>query len=119
MDEFSNVSLVTTDATNTALWSWEIPEGCTLWVAGVMSARAKAGGTVMATIDSCGSRNVGGAAAVNSYEILLFNNAASATWNAFTVASGNNFVITVTGQAATTIAWSLKGGLHLFNENLF
>lgn len=106
-DKRANQTVITTDATPTTIATIPIPTN------GAVHFRVRVEGDepiardVHARVHEGVIKRIGSGAAVlvQTASILTWRDAGAATWGSTATASGNNLVITVTGQVGKTINW--------------
>jgi hypothetical protein len=104
----TTAAIQTTDATVTTLLSIALADDSVYWVEAAVIARNTSADAdnaykIIASLSrrSAGAAVLGGAGSTN-----LFTDEEDLDWDAAWVASGNNAVLQVTGEAATTINWA-------------
>ena len=100
----------TTNATQTTLATITPTDATAVTIVGYVTGR-KSDGTVAfgATITGVFRRAGATTTQVGATDAVLISEAGSATWDATFTVSGANVLVSVTGQAATTIDWRVAG----------
>lgn len=112
--EFTAIPAVvstTTDATPLAITLWEVP-GSAVVTANLSLAAIAADGTAWgAQVTACYKRVGNANAQAVGVNTILLNqrDLGAALWTAVLSLSGNNIIVTVTGQAGVTIDWGVAG----------
>lgn len=103
----TTAAVQTTDATVTTLLSLALLDDSTYWVEAFVAVRGTVAGENAYKVAAKFSRRSAGAAVLGGAgSVNLFTDEEDLDWNVAWVASANNAVLQVTGEAATTINWS-------------
>jgi hypothetical protein len=120
VNPYSSCVGISLNATPISIGHWEVPEGCTLFVKGDITARSPDGGTMSVRLIGNVERDTGSATANTAGQTLVFCKSSTATaWDLTLTASGSELVIEGVGEAARTIYWFMEAEILAAIEALF